>query len=73
MKIISAIKTLFQKRSAEDRLIQSLDPFTDELLGPGPRKIDFVINRAKSFGMVIDSSQALAILQKRLTLEIEKY
>jgi hypothetical protein len=65
------IKDLFKRTPVETKLLKSLDIFTDELLSPGQGKFDFVIKRAKEFGMDIDQDQAFKILQKRLAMEIE--
>ena len=65
------IKDLFKRTPVETKLLKSLDIFTDELLSPGQGKYDFVIKRAKEFGMDIDQDQAFKILQKRLAMEIE--
>ena len=70
--IIDKIKSLFTRTPAETKLLKSLDIFTDELLSPGQGKYDFVIKRAKEFGMDIDQDQAFKILQKKLAMEIEE-
>ena len=66
------IKSLFMRTPAETKLLNSLDIFSDDLLSPGEKKYDIVINKAKEFGMDIDDSQALVLLQKKLAMEIEK-
>ena len=66
------IKDLFKRTPVETKLLKSLDIFTDELLSPGQGKYDFVIKRAKEFGMDIDPDQAFKILQKKLAMEIEE-
>ena len=66
------IKSLFMRTPAETKLLNSLDIFSDDLLSPGEKKYDIVINKAKEFGMDIDDAQALVLLQKKLAMEIEK-
>jgi len=66
------IKSFFMRTPAETKLLNSLDIFSDDLLSPGQKKYDIVINKAKEFGMDIDDAQALVLLQKKLAMEIEK-
>jgi len=66
------IKSFFIRTPAETKLLNSLDIFSDDLLSPGQKKYDIVINKAKEFGMDIDNAQALVLLQKKLAMEIEK-
>lgn len=72
--IVDKIKSLFKKTPAETKLLNSLDLFSNEadLLGPGPEKIEYVINKAKQFGLELDDTQALEILQKKLATYIEE-
>ena len=64
------LTSLFKRTPAETKLLNSLDLFDDDLLSPGEEKLNTVIERAKKFGMDIDTKQAYTIIQKKLAMMI---